>query len=79
MNAYEYLDLAKTYAIEHADQRIGQAMMHCLKRISPIAYNGIPEDFDPFYDDAKVKDFIKHIILNWAALTRPIHQVQATY
>jgi hypothetical protein len=65
MNVYEYLDRAKIYTLQHLDQRIGEAMMYCLREISPIAYYDIPEDVDPFYDDELVKSFIKYLISNW--------------
>lgn len=74
MNVYEYLDRAKIYSIQHTDQRIGQSMMNCLFQVSPIAYNDIPPECDPFYDDKLVKGFIGFLIMNWDKLTRPIHQ-----
>ena len=74
MNVYEYLDRAKTYTIQHLDQRIGEAMMYCLQGISPIAYADIPDEVSPFYDDELVKPFIKYLISNWDKLTRPINK-----
>lgn len=74
MNAYEYLDRAKIYALQNPELRIGQAMMLALEQISPIAYTNIPDSVDPFYDDKLVKPFIKFVIMNWSSLTRPIHQ-----
>lgn len=74
MNAYEYLDRANIFALQHPELRIGQAMMCCLQGISPIAYVSIPDHISPFYDDELVKPFIKYVIMNWSSLTRPIHQ-----
>lgn len=79
MNVYEYLDRAKIYALQHTNQRIGQAMMYCLQEVAPIAYTDIPPEVDPFYDDKLVKPFIKFVIFNWDKLTRPMYQTYTTY
>lgn len=72
MNFHRYLTEANKFYLQSVEhQRYGQALMNYLHKVSPLAYKSVPEEFDPFYNDALIPDFLDFLSSNWEWLTTP--------
>ena len=67
MTFEEWLSEAAKYAVKNnKEQRRGQAYFNCLDSIrKDITFNIVGTKLDPFYDNARINDFLDYVKRNW--------------
>lgn len=65
MNFQEYHRQANLHFLDNPRMRYGQALMNFLWRVDGETYSLVPNELDPYYDDAKTEDFLAYLQGVW--------------